>query len=100
LRYKFPVFVQVANGQVLDFFARLPAYFLHDVFHQSLINRYGKQDLYFKKDSNAIYIWNDEEGIRFTYSGGCTINCFPIYFAGSSSKPGPAEPLLKKMAAQ
>jgi hypothetical protein len=32
IRYKFPVIVQVQQGKVLDFFAKLPSYFLHDVF--------------------------------------------------------------------
>lgn len=86
IRYKFPVFVQVAlrgprQGEILDFMARLPNYFLHDVFHQSLINRYGSQDSYFRKEPHAIYRWNNIEGNSLTYAGACTINCFPIYFA-------------------
>ena len=34
IRYKFPVFVQLDQGKALDFYAKLPSYFLHDVFHQ------------------------------------------------------------------
>ena len=60
LRYKFPVFVTVSQNKVVDFFARLPTYFLHDIFHQSLINRYGKQDEYSKVKRNGLYIWNNE----------------------------------------
>ena len=41
--YVFPLFVQHFNGKIIDFYTRLPSYFLHDTFHQSLINRYGKQ---------------------------------------------------------
>ena len=37
IRYKFPLFVQTKDEVITDFFARLPAYFLHDVFHQSKI---------------------------------------------------------------
>ncbi|MDC1175480.1 hypothetical protein OAT67_08780 [Bacteriovoracaceae bacterium] len=100
IRYKFPVFVQYKNSQVVDFYARLPSYFLHDVFHQSMINRYGKQDQYFKKLNSAVYIWNNEDGIRFTYSGSCTINCFPMYLTGMKADgtfQGQAiDPLLNK----
>jgi len=101
IRYKFPVFVQIANGQVVDFLARLPSYFLHDVFHQSLINRYGKQDLYFKRESNAVYVWNEKENMKMTYAGACTITCFPIYFTGTALTPpnGQAvEPLVQQFS--
>ncbi|MCP4914238.1 MAG: hypothetical protein GY909_14090 [Oligoflexia bacterium] len=100
IRYRFPVFVQLREGQVIDFYARLPSYFLHDVFHQSMINRYGKQDQYFKKLNSAVYIWNNKNGIRFTYSGTCTINCFPMYITGmkadGSFNGKPFQPLLNK----
>lgn len=86
IRYKFPVFVQTHQGRVVDFMARLPNYFLHDVFHQSLINRYGKQDRYFKKEPHAIYRWNDVEGNGLTYAGACTITCFPIYLAVTANQ--------------
>ncbi len=80
LRYKFPIFVQIYNNKVLDFYGRLPTYFLHDIFHQSIINRYGQQDLYKKIERNAIYIWNNRQGAKLIYSGTCTITCFPLYF--------------------
>ena len=38
IRYKFPVIVQMKNGKVLDFFAKLPSYFLHDVFLHILLS--------------------------------------------------------------
>lgn len=79
IRYKFPVFVTFFEGKSLGYFARLPSYFLHDVFHQSLINRYEKQDIYSKKDNAAIYVWKNEEGVRYTYQGQCTITCFPMF---------------------
>lgn len=82
VRYKFPVYVQVNGDEVLDFFAKLPSYFLHDIFHQILINRYGKQDAYFKKEANAVYQWNNKKGIKHIYSGACSITCFPVYYAG------------------
>lgn len=81
IRYKFPVIVQTTNGKVIDFFALLPTYFLHDVFHQSLINRIGKQDRYKKIEENALYIWNSKNGIKHIYSGTCTITCFPLYYS-------------------
>lgn len=83
IRYKFPVFVQIYRNKSLDFFAKLPSYFLHDVFHQSMINRYGKQETFYKKEGTALYIWNNEEGTKFTYAGTCTITCFPIYLSGT-----------------
>ncbi len=86
LRYKFPLYVQVNNNVVLDFHARLPHYFLHDVFHQGLINRYGKQNTYDKIEESAIYIWNNAKGLRIIYSGTCTITCFPVYLAVSKPK--------------
>lgn len=86
LRYKFPIIVQVQNGIILDFFARLPSYFIHDVFHQTLINRYGKQDKYFLTQEHAVYEWKEKKGIRRVYSGTCTITCFPIYYAAATSK--------------
>ncbi|TNF27184.1 MAG: hypothetical protein EP319_12165 [Deltaproteobacteria bacterium] len=87
LRYKFPVWVQVHEGKSLDFFAKLPSYFLHDVFHQSLINRYGKQDKFFNKEVNSVYVWNNKNNVKHIYSGSCTITCFPIYYAGLIANP-------------
>ena len=87
LRYKFPVFVQVFDGKVVDFFARLPTYFLHDIFHQSIINRVGKQDKYYRLENNALYKWVNKKGIDYTYSGTCTITCFPIYYSEALNKP-------------
>jgi hypothetical protein len=79
-RYKFPVFVQFKNKVVTDFFARLPSYFSHDIFHQSLINRYKLQDKYNKYEESAVYTWNNIKGNRHIYFGSCTITCFPIYY--------------------
>ncbi len=89
-KYKFPVFFKVKKNIVTSFFARLPTFFLHDLFHQSLIDRYGKQDRYKKVNKSALYFWDDEKGIKLTYKGECTITCFPSYLAGESSKSGEA----------
>jgi len=99
LRYKFPVLFQVKNDVVTDFYARLPAYFLHDVFHQSLINRYKKQDYYHKDQEQAVYIWKDKENINHIYSGACSITCFPIYYAQYPKKHnfGNYIPVIKKL---
>ncbi len=103
IRYKFPVYVQVFEGKVLDFFARLPTYFSHDLFHQAIINRYGKQDTYKKIEENALYTWKNEKGKKFIYNGTCTITCFPIYFAGlvlvPPAKAGGYQALIHKMSA-
>ncbi len=80
IRYKFPVFIQVKDGVILDFFARLPQYFLHDVFFQSLINRMGKQKTYKKVGEEAVYIW-ETTSLKYIYSAACTITCFPIFYS-------------------
>jgi hypothetical protein len=86
IRYKFPVFFQVKDNKVLDFYARLPNYFLHDIFHQSLINRYGKQDKYKNKNEHSIYLWNNKNKARHLYEAACAITCYPIYYSASLPK--------------
>ena len=100
IRYRFPLFAQVYNGKILDFYTTLPTYFLHDLFHQSLINRYKKQDSYQKIKENAIYTWKNAEGNKVVYSGTCTITCFPLYLSISTNSPptsiGSYEPVYQK----
>lgn len=79
--YKFPIMVQVFNNQVLDFVANVPSYFLHDIYHQSLINRYGKQDRYLRVGEQAVYVWNNKKNARHVYVGACAITCYPVYYA-------------------
>lgn len=86
VRYQFPIYIQIKDGQVVDFYARLPSYFIHDIFHQSLINRFGMQNKFHNKDGTSFYIWNNAEGLQITYSGACTITCFPIFIHGISNK--------------
>ncbi len=95
LRYKFPVVLQARDGAVLDFFARMPSYFLHDVFFQSLVNRHGKQDTYRKVGEEAVYAW-EKKPLRHVYSAACTITCFPIFYTVFPAEPS-ADPLIKKM---
>ncbi len=85
IRYKFPVIVQADQENVLDMFATLPTYFLHDVFHQSLIKRWGKQKTYKRVDEEAYYRWSDEEKVMH-YAAACTITCFRLYFSVAPSK--------------
>lgn len=80
IRYKFPVIIQVKEGKVLDMFAKLPSYFLHDIFHQSLINRLGKQDEYKKIGEEAVYKWKKTD-FTHVYYGACTITCFPVFYS-------------------
>ena len=87
--YRFPLFVQVYDNKVVDFFASLPSYFLHDVFHQSLINRYGKQKTYTRKEKQAYYEWNTKKGLSHSYAGACSITCFPIYYSVYPQAPPP-----------
>ncbi|MEC7277450.1 MAG: hypothetical protein VXV96_14115 [Bdellovibrionota bacterium] len=81
IRYKFPIYFRIFEDKTVSLFARLPSYFLHDVFHQSLINRYQKQDEYNKVGNTAVYIWKDKENLKLTYQGQCTITCFPMYLS-------------------
>jgi hypothetical protein len=99
-QYQLAVLVQAREGEILDFFARLPSYFLHDVFLQSLVNQQGKQDLYKKTGEEAYYVW-EKALLKHVYSGACTITCFPIFYtvhpkdaAGKSFTP-----LLEQMKA-
>lgn len=81
IRYRFAIFVQYKQDKVVDFHASLPTYFLHDIFHQSLINRIGKQDKYHNTSEQSVYIWKNKKGNRHVYAGACTITCFPLYYA-------------------
>jgi hypothetical protein len=87
LRYKFPVIVQVRDGVILDFLARLPSYFLHDLFFQSIINRHGKQNTYKKYGEEAFYSW-EQDTLKHVYSAACTITCFPIFYAVQKKDAG------------
>jgi hypothetical protein len=78
--YKFPVIVNVNGGIIEDFLARLPSYFLHDVFFQSIINKYGKQTTYNKVGEEAHYVWQ-QSPLKHIYSAACTITCFPVFYA-------------------
>lgn len=100
LRYKFIVLVQTQDKKVSDFHARLPHYFLHDVFLQSLYNRIGPQDKYKKTEESAVYIWNNKEGNKHVYSGACTITCFPIFYSvypSQSEKIINYKPIIKSL---
>ena len=96
IRYKFPVIVQTQDGKVLDMFAKLPSYFLHDIFHHSLINRLGKQDQYKRTGEEAIYVWNKTPLIH-VYSGACTITCFPVFYAVYPKEIDPTRPFTPIM---
>lgn len=98
MRYVFPVYIQVKDSKVIDFYARLPQYFLHDLFHQSLITKIGMQDKYKRIDEHAIYVWNKKD-LTHTYEGACTITCFPIYYS-VYNKSIRFKPLLKSMNSQ
>ena len=100
IRYRFPILVQFHKDIVTDFHAKLPSYFLHDIFHQSLINRIGVQDVYKKVEEQAIYIWNNKKNRKHYYSGACTITCFPIFYAVQNldqKLPEDYIPLLQKL---
>ncbi|MCO4752977.1 MAG: hypothetical protein KC478_00775 [Bacteriovoracaceae bacterium] len=102
IRYKFPVLAQVINGEITDFYARLPAYFLHDIFHQSLINRLKKQDEYKRVEEQAVYVWKNKANMRHIYSGACSITCFPVFYSVYPEKHnyGTYTPIIKAMTIQ
>jgi len=79
LRYKFPIFVQFYQGKIIDYWAKLPSYFLHNIFLQSLQKRFGKHNSYFNKNSLSLYYWKNIKNISIVYSGTCTITCFPVF---------------------
>ncbi len=95
LRYKFPVIVQAKEGVIEDFFARLPSYFLHDVFFRSLVNRLGKQTSYKRTGEEAFYVW-DAAPLKHVYSAACTITCFPIFYSVQRLEPA-SVPIIEKM---
>ena len=97
ISYKFPVLVQEKDGVILDFFAKLPSYFLHDIFLQSLVNKLGKQTTYKKTGEEAFYIW-EAGGLKHIYSAACTITCFPIFYAVQPAKTEKTSPsILEQM---
>lgn len=85
VRYKFPLYFQIKDSKIVDYYAKLPSYFLHDTFHQSLINRFGKQNKYYNLNNHSYYIWNNAKGLTVTYNGACTITCFPVFIHAISS---------------
>lgn len=98
IRYNFPIYLQTDNGKSTGFYATLPSYFSHDLFHQALINRFGKQDHYFKKENHAVYVWNNKENNKIIYNGGCTIICFPVYLTiFKNDKAGATPPLIEEI---
>lgn len=96
--YTFHIYVQSKSGIILDFFAKLPSYFAHNLFHQSIIDKFGKQNSFSNKDSTSIYKWKLKNNIELIYSGACTITCFTIYItAKSTDKKIEFTPMLDKL---
>jgi hypothetical protein len=93
-RYLISAVVQEKGGEVQDVFFRLPSYFLHDGFFQSLINRLGKQSTYQRVGEEAYYTWT-KDSLKHIYSAACTITCFPIFYAIEKSDSNSG--LLKKL---
>ncbi|OFZ48463.1 MAG: hypothetical protein A2381_03460 [Bdellovibrionales bacterium RIFOXYB1_FULL_37_110] len=101
-RYTFPVFVQYYKDKSVDFYVRLPSYFMHDIFHESLIKKLGKQDTYSKYEESASYTWKNVKDTQHFYRAECTITCFPIFYSVITKKsdlPGYL-PILKQMLKQ
>lgn len=83
-QYRFPIYLQIRKGLILDFYAVLPTYFLHDVFHQSIINRFGPQQKYVLINETALYKWENEDYLQ-VYSATCTITCFPLFYTATAA---------------
>jgi hypothetical protein len=94
--YHIPVMIQVRDNKILDFYAKLPSYFLHDVFFQSLINRLGKQEVFQKSAEEAIYQWLKDD-MTHVYSAACTITCFPIFYSVHLKPQGAFKPLIQTL---
>ena len=84
--FRFPLYLQVFDEKIIEFYAKLPSYFSHDLFLKELIKTHGKQNEYFKQNNLAIYEWKKEDNLKLIYSGSCTITCFPIYYQVSWTK--------------
>ncbi len=80
-RYFFEMYIQFQDDVVTDFYVMLPSYFLHDIFHQSLITQFGMQDKFLNENEHSIYVWSKVKGMRIFYEAACTIQCFPIYYS-------------------
>jgi hypothetical protein len=91
MQFKFPVIVHAREGVIEDVFAKLPSFFLHDVFFRSIVNKLGKQNEYKKTGEEAIYIWTTKD-LKYIYSAACTITCFPIFY--SVEKIGKTSPSI------
>lgn len=87
-RFHFPLLLQALNNEILDYFCRLPSYFIHDIFLKSLVEKYGKQDAYRKNGEEAIYYWRNENGNEIFYMASCSITCFPNYLSVSKKSLG------------
>lgn len=83
VRFTFSVLVQVYNEKILDLYIPWPAYFLHDMLHADLIKKFSKHTKYFHHEGQSIYIWENYQGIKITYSGTCTITCFPLFLSAT-----------------
>jgi hypothetical protein len=98
-RYTFPILVQYFKEKSVDFYIRLPSYFIHDIFHESLVKKLGKQDTYSKYEESASYSWKNAKECKHYYRAECTITCFPIFYSVVSNKSDlPSyQPIIKQM---
>jgi hypothetical protein len=83
--YSYDVLLHTYQNKNLDFFVRLPSYFLHDFFHQDILDKFGKQTEYKKIKKTGIYRW-EKNGVINIYKATCTITCFPIAFTAYKKK--------------
>jgi hypothetical protein len=77
LAYKFPMFLNISDGLIQDFYIRFPSFISHDAIYNELIDLYGMPK-YVKDGRNAIYLW--ENDFKHIYSATCTLTCFPLFY--------------------
>ncbi len=52
--YRYPLFVQEADGEIEDFFLTFPSFLLHDRMHEQLLAKWGKQQFYQHSNLSAL----------------------------------------------
>lgn len=89
------LWAQSRGDRIMEFYATFPTQMSGSVVHRALLSRYGKQEKFFKKNEQAIYLWNNADGKKITYSIQCSLTCFPLYLAVWANPPPADLPSFK-----
>ena len=101
--YRYPLFIQVYNQQISDFYLTFPSFMLHDSIFEALIQKWGKQQYYQRNNFSAIYHWKNINAGLFAaiYEANCSITCFPVSLSLQSlSMPKEVLPLWQQFHTQ